>query len=198
NASYFAALESKDGPRHHPQGMEWFTIHHALSNLPFSKHECRALRSTHARLTSRGRTNSSGPFARLGWMRELQDWVGSIIRPMGMELKSFKQLNGCETFSLARFATTEQPVWFKAVGEPNLHEYGISQALARLLPDFVPTILGVRPEWHGWLMSDSGGATLDETPDPSAWQTAIRALADLQIASVGKTEDLLEAGCRDL
>jgi hypothetical protein len=115
-----------------------------------------------------------------------------------MELKSFKQLNGCETFSLIRFATTQQPVWFKAVGEPNLHEYGISQALARLLPDFVPAILGIRPEWHGWLMCDGGGATLDESQDPSAWQTAITALADLQITSIGNTDDLLEAGCRNL
>ncbi len=198
DASYFVVLESKDGLCLPPQGMEWFTIHHALSNVLFSKHECRTLKSSHARLTNRGRTNSSEPFVRLGWMRELQDWVGSIIRPMGMELKSFKQLNGCEAFSLIRFATAQQPVWFKAVGEPNLHEYRISQALARLLPDFVPTILGIRPEWHGWLMSDGGGATLNETLDPSAWQTAVTTLADLQIASIGMTEDLLEAGCRDL
>jgi hypothetical protein len=198
NASYFEVLESKDGLRRHPQGMEWFTIHHALSNLLFTKHECRALRSSHARLTSRGRTNTLGPFARLGWMRELQDWVGPIIRPLGMELESFKQLNGCETFSLIRFATAQQPVWFKAVGEPNVHEYRISQALARLLPDYVPTILGTRPDWHGWLMCDGGGATLGENPDPSAWQTAVTTLADLQIASIATTDELLEAGCRDL
>jgi phosphotransferase family enzyme len=198
NASYFAVLESKEGLRLHPHGMEWFTIHHALSNLPFSKHECRALKSSYARLTGRIHTNSSETFARLGWMHELQGWVDSIIRPLGMELKSFKQLNGCETFSLICFATTQQPVWFKAVGEPNLHEYGISQALARLLPDFVPAILGIRPEWHGWLMCDGGGATLDESPDSSAWQTAITALADLQIASIGMADDLLQAGCRNL
>jgi hypothetical protein len=88
-------------------------------------------------------------------------------------------------------------VWFKAVGEPNLHEYGISLALARLLPRFVPTILGTKPAWHGWLMSD-GGETLDESPDPSAWQTAITTLADLQIASIDMTDDLLRVGCRDL
>ncbi len=165
HANYFAVLESKDGLRHHPQNMEWFTIHHALSNLPFTKHECRALKSSHARLTSRIHTNNSEPFRRLGWMRELQDWVGSIIRPLGMELKSFKQLNGCETFSLIRFATTQQPVWFKAVGEPNLHEYGISQALARLLPDFVPAILGIKPEWHLRLLFHQFGHCVEEGVD---------------------------------
>jgi hypothetical protein len=198
DAGYFVVLESKDGLRLRRQGMEWFTIHHALSNVLFLNHERRALKSSHARLTSGGHTNGSAPFARLGWMRELQDWVGSIVRPLGMELRGFKQLNACETFSLIRFATTEQPVWFKAVGEPNLHEYGISLALARLLPRFVPTILGTKPAWHGWLMCDGGGATLDECPDPSGWQTAVTTLADLQIASIDMTDDLLEAGCRDL
>ena len=197
NASYFVVLESKDGLCLRPQAMEWFTIHHALSNVVFSDHERRALKSSHARLTGRVHTSSSGPFARLGWMRELQDWAGAILRPLGMELKGFKQLNGCETFSLICFTTTQQPVWFKAVGEPNLHEYGISLALARLLPRFVPTILGTKPAWHGWLMSD-GGTTLDESPDPSAWQTAVTTLADLQIASIDAKDDLLDARCRDL
>jgi len=47
-------------------------------------------------------------------------------------------------------------------------------------------------------MSDGGGATLDETSNPLAWQTAIATLADLQIESIGTIDDLLEAGCRDL
>jgi len=198
NASYFVVLESKDGLCLRPQGLEWFTIHHALSNVLFSNQERRVLKSSHARLTSGAYTNGSGPFARLGWMRELQDWVGSIIRPMGMELKGFTQLNGCETFSLVRFATTQQPVWFKAVGEPNMHEFSISHALAKFFPRYVPNILATKYAWHGWLMSDGGGATLDETTDPTAWQRAITTLADLQIESIGTADDLLEAGCRDL
>src|SRR6266566_7247596 len=35
--SYFAVLESRDAFRLRPQGMEWFTIHHALSNLLFAR-----------------------------------------------------------------------------------------------------------------------------------------------------------------
>jgi len=198
DASYFVVLESKDGLRLRPQGMEWFTIHHALSNVLFSNQERRVLKSNHSRLTSGGPTDGSGPFARLGWMRELQDWAGSIIRPMGMELKGFTQLNACETFSLVRFATTQQPVWFKAVGEPNTHEFSISHALAKFFPCYVPNILGTKYAWRGWLMSDGGGATLGETTDPTAWQRAITTLADLQIESIGTADDLLEAGCRDL
>src|SRR5260370_5033534 len=94
--------------------------------------------------------------------------------------------------------TKERPVWFKGVGEPNLHEFSISHALAKFFPRDVPNILATKYEWHGWLMSDGGGTTLNETPNPSAWQIAIKALADLQIESIGTTDDLLDAGCRDL
>ncbi len=198
NTSYFAVLESKDGFRLRPQGMEWFTIHHALSNLLFSGHERRAVKSSYRKAVNRILVDTREPFCRVGWMRELQDWVDSIIQPLGMELKSFEQVNGCETFSLIRFVTTEQPVWFKAVGEPNVHEYGILQALARLLPEFVPTILGIKPEWHGWLMSDGGETTLAEAPNSPAWQSALTTLADLQIQSMGVTEQLLRAGSKDL
>jgi phosphotransferase family enzyme len=198
NGSYFAVLESQDGLQRSPHGLSWCTIHHALSKPLISGREQQAVESSYQKATGRILANHREPFCMVGWMRELEDWIRDVLVPNDIELKDFEQLNGCETFSLIRFATTRQPVWFKAVGEPNLHEYGISLALARLLPDFVPTILGTKPEWHGWLMSDGGGATLAETLDPSPWLTAITTLAELQISSIDRTDDLLEAGCRDL
>jgi Phosphotransferase enzyme family len=198
NGSYFAVLESRDGLQRSPRGLSWFTIHHALSKLLISERERKVVESSYRKATSRILANSREPFCMVGWMRETEDWIRGVLAPNDIELRDFEQLNGCETFSLIRFATTRHPVWFKAVGEPNLHEYGISLAMARLLQDFVPTILGTKPEWHGWLMSDGGGATLAETLDPSAWQTAITTLAELQISSIDRTDDLLEAGCRDL
>jgi len=178
--------------------MQWFTIHDALSHLLPKDNERRALKSTYAKTISRAEGNGPGPFSRLGWMRELQDWIGSVIHPLGMELKDFQQLNGSETFSLIRFSTTQRPVWFKAVGEPNLHEYGISHVLTKLFPNHVPKILATKPEWHAWLMCDGGGVTLDEVQNLFAWQTALTTLAGLQIESIGTTYDLLEAGFRDL
>jgi len=102
-------------------------------------------------------------------MQKVEEWTEAAIKPLGMGLKSSEQLNGCETFSLIRFATTGNPVWFKAVGEPNLHEYAISQALARLFPSYVPAILATKPEWHAWLMADGGGPSLNEMTSVRAW-----------------------------
>jgi hypothetical protein len=121
-----------------------------------------------------------------------------VIRPLGMELKDFQQLNGCGTFSLVRFETTQLPVWFKAVGKPNLHEFPITVALAELFPQYVPSVLATQPACHGWLMADAGGPPLNEAEDSSAWKDAATALAGLQIASIGAIDDLLKAGCRDL
>jgi hypothetical protein len=198
NTSYVAVLESKDGFRLRAPGTDWFTIHHALSNLLFSEQERRAVESSYRKAVSQILVNPLEPFCRVGWVRELEDWTRGVLGARGIELKGFEQLNGCETFSLIRFDTTHGPVWFKAVGQPNLHEYGISQALAKLLPSYLPNTLATKPEWHGWLMSDGIGITLDEPEDLSAWQTAVASLAGLQIEYIGTTDTLLEAGCRDL
>ena len=194
---YYAALEAQVRTCGLPEAMDWFPAHHAISHLlKEKKHDI--LESSYLRTTNRMAGDDPEPFSRLGWLSNLQGWVRTVIRPLGMELKSFEQVNGCETFSLIRLSTTQQPVWFKAVGKPNLHEYGISIALARLFSKYVPSILATKPEWHGWLMADGGGRTLDEVQNPSAWQTATTTLADLQIDSIGKREELLEAGSRDL
>lgn len=194
---YFAALEVQGRNSTAPKEMDWFPVHHAISHL-LKDSERNVLEASYFKATNRVAGEDPEPFSRLGWMSNLQNWVRTVIGPLGMELKDFQQLNGCETFSLIRFDTTHGPVWFKAVGHPNLHEYGISQALAKLLPKYVPNTLATKPEWHGWLMSDGIGITLDELEDLSAWQTAVTSLAGLQIESIGRTDALLKAGCRDL
>jgi len=110
----------------------------------------------------------------------------------------FRQLNASPTFALLRFETNESAVWFKAVGEPNLREFPISLTLATLFPGFVPGILATHPAWHGWLMTEVVGSTLDEVADACAWERAAQTLGELQIASLGMTDRLLDAPCRDL
>ncbi len=144
-------------------------------------------------------TGNEGPFAKPGWLHELCNWIAQQIEPLKFRLTgNFRQLNASSSFSLIRFETTGAAFWFKAVGAPNLHEYTISQALARSLPNYVPSVLATKPEWHGWLMADGGGVTLNDVQDPSAWQTALTTLANLQIDSIGLEDEFLEAGCRDL
>jgi hypothetical protein len=140
-----------------------------------------------------------GPFGRPGWIEELSSWAQREIEPYGLRLSGeFRQFNASPAFALLRLETNGQAVWFKAVGEPNLREFPISVILSSLFPGFVPTVIATHPAWHGWLTTEFRGSTLDEVSDARAWELAAQALAELQIASVGKIDQLLEAGCRDL
>jgi len=196
-AVYSAVLEAQVRVCSLPEGMDWFPVHHAINHLVANK-ERRVLESSYLKVTRRASREDPEPFSRLGWLRDLQNWVRGVIRPLGMTLGGFHQLNGCETFSLVRFDTTHNPLWFKAVGKPNLHEFPITVALAELFPEYLPSLLATRPACHGWLMADAGGPPLSELKESSAWEQAATALAGLQIESVGTTANLSAAGCRDL
>lgn len=152
-----------------------------------------------AELNGYSKAQAAGRFACCGWLRELFRWTQEQIAPRGMRLTgAFRQLNAGPTFNLIRFETDEGAVWFKATGEPNSHELAVTVALARFLPRFVPEILGIYPAWNGWLSKEAPGTALDEIGELVAWERAAEELAKLQIASIGKTEELLEARARDL
>jgi hypothetical protein len=140
-----------------------------------------------------------GPFARLGWFGELQRWIEEVIGPLGFHLtRRFSQLNASPSFSLVRFETSGSAVWFKATGRPNLREFPITLALARLLPQYLPPILATRPEWNGWLAQEVEGINLGETQDTQHWKAAAADLANLQIESTARSEVLIDSGARDL
>jgi phosphotransferase family enzyme len=196
-AHFFAVLQTQDKISPSLEGIDWFPVHHAIDRL-LTGEERGVLDSSFIKATRTVDESVTEPFSRLDWIRDLRDWVWTIIAPFGLELRGFEQINGSETFCLIRFDTTLRPVWFKAVGEPNLHEFPITMALARLFPEYLPQILGSRPDCQGWLMDDGGCKTLDETRRLDICEYAADALASLQSQSTSKIGDLLYAGCKDL
>lgn len=194
--SYYGIMEACKGAWEVPSTLDWFPIHTAASYLDGS--EGVLLKSSHANAVQPHFGVDPAPFSRLGWIGKLEDWVQTILRSRGIELRDFSQLNGSETFSLVRFETSKKPLWFKAVGKPNLREFPITLLLSELFPGYLPPILASDPVVNGWLMESSGDATLRDVEGPNAWQDAIRRLADLQIESIERTGRLLDAGARDL
>jgi hypothetical protein len=93
--------------------------------------------------------------------------------------------------------TTGAPLWFKAVGEPNLTEYSVTIGLNQLMPGTGPTILAKFPQWNAWVTEDLGGRPLDTCSEPNAWLDASTHLADLQIASLKHVDTLFAMGCTD-
>jgi hypothetical protein len=111
---------------------------------------------------------------------------------------AFQQLSASPTFSLIRLETNAGALWFKATGEPNSHELPVSVVLGQLFPRYVPRILGVHRVWNGWLSAEVEGASLDQIKVPLVWERAAGELAELQIASIGKSLELLKAQSKDL
>jgi hypothetical protein len=129
----------------------------------------------------------------------LQRWIEEVIGPLGFHLtESFAQLNASPSFSLVRFGTNGPAVWFKAVGEPNLREFPITVAIARLVPRYLPAILAVRSEWNGWLALEVEGINLSDTQHALDWKAAASALAKLQIETRDKARVFIGSGARDL
>ncbi len=161
--------------------------------------EVGAIKESLEELDSYAKGERPGPFARPGWLRELVSWTQEQVAPLGLRVTGgFRQLNASPTFSLIRLETDDCALWFKATGEPNSHELPVSVLLARLFPSHVPRILGVHPSWNGWLSAEASGTALDEISDCSTWERVADGLAELQIASIGKSAELLEGKCKDL
>jgi hypothetical protein len=141
----------------------------------------------------------AGAFARTGWLEELTSWVQSHLSSRGWRLTGdWAQYNMGPCFCLLRLATSGPSVWFKAVGEPNLREYAVTDALRKLHSSYLPEVLATDSRRHGWLAVSVSGHHLDEIWDLSHWKNAASSLARLQVESLEKIEALLAAGCKDL
>jgi hypothetical protein len=177
----------------------WVSTAAAASEAKLSASDRAVIRTSLEKVNRCVAEPQSGPFARVGWIEDLWPWVRDQIEPLGWRTTGrFQQFNASPTFSLLRIGTTDGAVWFKATGEPNTYELPISVVLNRIFPNYVPRILGVHPTWNAWLSEEAPGSPPDRVGHGKGWVQAARALAELQVASISKTDTLLEHGCRDL
>ena len=158
-----------------------------------------AIQQSIALCSAEGKESPAGPFARLGWFKELREWVQTVIEPLGFHLDgNVRQLNASPSFSLVRFETEGPALWFKAVGDPNQKEFPITSALAQLFPNYLPRILATRADWTGWLTREVAGKLLCDVQEAALWEGSAVALAKLQIESINHGARILAAGARDL
>jgi Phosphotransferase enzyme family len=195
----YVLMESIKQNDNAPTSTYWVPSTAAIREATLPDDDCAAARSSLQEVERYVAEPLAGAFGRPRWIKELFQWVQDQIDPLGLRLTgSFKQFNASPTFSLIRIETGGPAVWFKATGEPNVHEMPVTVTVARLFPRHVPELLGVHSSWNGWLSREAPGSTLDNFTEISAWTRTAKALADLQIASIGRSADLLESGCKDL
>jgi hypothetical protein len=181
-----------------PEGTYWTGVRSLIPCSFSSESDFAAVQAFLSGLDA-GNTSHPQPFLRPHWFREVTDWVEKSLHPQSRHLTGLlQQLNASSTFSLIRFETDRGPVWFKAVGAPNLREFPITLALANACPSFLPTILAGNAEWNAWLAEEASGSSLSASTDIPAWERAATSLAHLQILAISRTEEIWRAGAHDL
>lgn len=145
-----------------------------------------------------GRCGSRGPFSRLGWMKEAQEWIKSAVTDREISFTDQTcQLNACGTFALVRFTTKcGRAYWLKAVGEPNTHEFGVTKYLSQHCVTHLPELVCDRADWNAWVTRESGRRLERPLPLPQV-ELAVTRMAEMQTRFIGKTKDLLARGCAD-
>ncbi|HEU5409257.1 MAG TPA: phosphotransferase, partial [Nitrospira sp.] len=199
NGARFVVLDAIDSSAPAPGGTAWASVH----DLMWERSEALAMHGGLNRALQQAKEYRFAeppiPFTRPDWFKDVTVWVRCQLAPLGLRLTGgWTQYNMGPAFELIRYETEKQPVWFKAVGEPNLQEFAIQMKLAKLCSSHIPEVLATHSGWHGWLMRDANARPLDEIGDIEGWKTAARSLAELQIQTIPKCEALLRAGCDDL
>jgi hypothetical protein len=195
----YHVMETRDASCRPPADYHWLAPDSFSDQSLADPHDRVATAAAFRQIRDFESEKTHGPFGKPAWIEELFSWVGPAIEAYGLHLTGkFRQLNASPTFALLRLETNGTAVWFKAVGEPNLHEFPISVALSRLFPGFVPNIIATRAAWNGWLATEFVGSPPDRTQGAGVWERVAETFAQLQIASLDKVDLLLEAGIRDL
>jgi hypothetical protein len=193
----FACTALPDAPA--PPGFRWIAAA-SISTQSFSDTRAYFVYSSGSQNVRQCELNpETGYFARPGWLQEILEWARGQLKPRETQLTgAFNHLNASSTFCLMRLPTEQSAVWFKAVDQANVPELSITRYLTRCFPTYLPRIIAEHHESNGWLSEETLGNHPDATSTGETWIAVADSLADLQIASIGQSLHLLDAGCRDV
>ena len=191
--SLYAVLEAPRDCGHLP-GLSKCQVCEAASLLDDGE-DITFFASCCARILMREGVTRVAPFARLGWIYCVQDWVQQVSG--AGKITSFSQLSGSDDTCLIRFTTSSKTLWYKAVGQSDPKEFAITAALGERLPEYLPRILAFDSDRNAWLMESGGETALTQQADFEMWVAVVRRLAAMQIASLCHTPELLNKGSID-
>jgi aminoglycoside phosphotransferase (APT) family kinase protein len=139
------------------------------------------------------------PWARKGWLATATYWIDAQLAGLGLARTGrIEQVRSWGISTILRVPVDPEPLYFKAVPPLFISEPPITQALAARFPGRVPTPLAITA-WddQAWMLMRPFHGDLLENAPVSAWEDAVRLLAQIQMASIPDLDDLLAAGCAD-
>jgi hypothetical protein len=196
--AWYQVMETLHHVAEAPQTARWISLGDATGVRFAESSDFAAVQAWAESLSRRDTNGSQHPFEKSGWFFTLQDLVQNAIRTIPLTLNGeFRQFNASPSFSLIRFGTSGEAVWFKAVGEPNTREFPLTLLLSSRFPAYLPRVLGTQPLWNAWITPAVPGIPLSQRQEVSEWCYAARDLATLQIASIETTKEILGCQARD-
>ncbi|HUQ40632.1 MAG TPA: aminoglycoside phosphotransferase family protein [Acidimicrobiales bacterium] len=130
---------------------------------------------------------------RPGWWNEATAWVEDELARVGHTRSgAIEQLKHWSISAVLMVPTDRGGVVLKQVPPLFAAEGPLIELLHGLVPGSVPEPLAVDRSNHRWLM-----VRFDGSPDTGAPDDALRRLAELQRATVGRRDEILGVGCPD-
>jgi hypothetical protein len=174
-----------------PAGYGWAPADAALAATRPEPVRAALERSLRAAATLGG--EGVAPWFVPGWRSRTAAWMDDRLAARGRSMTGEPRVVHAGPVAVVlRAETVTGPVYHKASVRHFAQEATILEALGLRTPGWVPEVLAVDPA-VGSLMAPMGGRELADDP-PQTWGRGLRRLAELQVAWVGRTRELLTAG----
>jgi hypothetical protein len=149
----------------------------------------------------KGRQEGSLPpngldWTRSGWRDGAMAWAGRELARHGLPgIDEVEQVRVWEFSQVLRFATEAGDVYLKARPQSGASEPPLTQYLARHFPASMPEVLAIDAGRRWLLMRATPGPALMDVRDPVRWEQAAETCARIQIACIGRADELTSLGC---
>ena len=181
-------------PAWSPPGRGRWITRDALDALPFGDPEERQILSAWFDEVLNGVPSKRRPWARRGWLDSTRNWIRDQLRMQGITLLGVEQVRTWERACVLRARTNAGTCYLKALPTMFAAEAPLTHALSAWYPRNFPGVVAVEPSRRWLLLRDFGGQPLDRVHDISAWESALRRLAEIQIGLALRQNELQGLG----
>lgn len=137
-------------------------------------------------------------WCREGWVSEVRPWIEHEITRLGHDLLELEQVKQWSISSVLRVKTGGPDFYFKVSIDVPLfvNEAVVTQRLAQRFPAYITPPVAVEPD-RAWMLLPAFDDLVPETSPVAIRRQVFARFAELQRASAGSIEALLEDGCID-
>jgi hypothetical protein len=141
------------------------------------------------------------PWDDTGGQESVDAWIDGTLAELGVErVGPVDHFRRRPWAALARVATAEGDLYFKADAPSEAYEPALTEWLAARRPELVPPVLRIDAE-RGWLLTRDAGTILRDhiadPPDSEIWRRLLPLFAELQVELAGSVEELFALGVPD-